>query len=196
MFEPRNSLPSIRFIVVIAVLVVGSWLSYSEAFAARVLQGQISTDNTAGEQSPESDKTGREVGGGQAPRGQKSPKALVEALTRNNENRGTSEPSESQRLDPDRPHLPEASTTAGKGRMILEGGYTFNQGKASSPSAQDAPEALFRAGILTEWFEVRVGQNFLKQGRSLTGIQDLYVGAKVALNGQKRYLPGIALIHK
>ena len=85
----------------------------------------------------------------------------------------TSEPSESERLDPDRPHLPEASTTVGNGRMILEGGYTFHQGNASSPSAQDAPEALFRAGILTEWFEVRVGQNFLKQGRSLSGIQDL-----------------------
>ena len=106
----------------------------------------------------------------------------------------TSESNESERLDPDRPHLPEASTTVGKGTMILEAGYTFNEGKASSPSAQDAPEALFRAGILAECFEMRVGQNFLKQGRSLTGIQNLYVGATVALNGQKRYLPEIAWI--
>jgi Putative MetA-pathway of phenol degradation len=108
---------------------------------------------------------------------------------------------ESERIDPDRPHLPEASTTVGKGRMILEGGYTFNEGKDSLSSAQDAPEAIFRAGILAEWFEVRIGQNFLKQGRSisgirstLTGIQDLYLGAKIALNRQKRYLPEIALI--
>jgi Putative MetA-pathway of phenol degradation len=85
--------------------------------------------------------------------------------------------------------------------MILEGGYTFNEGKASSSSAHDAPEALFRAGILAESFEVRIGQNFLKQEWSisgirstLTGIQDLYFGAKIALNGQKRYLPEIALI--
>jgi hypothetical protein len=128
-----------------------------------------------------------------------SQKTLVEALARNKDNTATNEPSEPERLDPDRPHLPEASTTVGKGRMILEGGYTFNE--ASSLSAHDAPEALFRAGILAEWFEVRIGQNSLKQERSisgtrstLTGIQDLYLGAKVALNGQKRYLPAIALI--
>jgi Putative MetA-pathway of phenol degradation len=146
-FESPNFFPPIRLIVVLAVFVVGSWSSWSEAFSA------------------------------------------------------ADEPGESDRLDPDRPHLPEASTTAGKGRMILEGGYTFNEGKASSSSAQDGPEALFRAGILAEWFEVRIGQNFLKQERSIsgtrstwTGIQDLYLGAKVALNRQKRYLPAIALI--
>ena len=85
--------------------------------------------------------------------------------------------------------------------MILEGGYTFNESKVSSLSAQDGPEALYRAGILAEWFEVRIGENFLRQERSisgqtskLTGIQDLYLGSKVAVNGQKGYLPGIALI--
>jgi hypothetical protein len=48
---------------------------------------------------------------------------------------------------------------------------------------------------------VRIGQNFLKQESAiswirstLTEIQDLYLGAKVAVNGQKGYLPGIALI--
>jgi Putative MetA-pathway of phenol degradation len=146
-FEPPNFFSPIRFIVVLAVLVVGSWSSWFEAFSA------------------------------------------------------ADGPGESERLDPDRPHLPEASTTVGKGRMILEGGYTFNEGKASSSSAQDGPEALFRAGILANWFEVRIGQNFLKQESvisgirsTLTGIQDLYLGAKVAVNGQKGYLPGIALI--
>ena len=118
---------AIRFIVVLVVLVRGSW---TEVFSA-----------------------------------EKSPKTLLEAITRNKDNPGTNEPSE--RLDPDRPHLPEASTTVGRGRMILEGGYTFNENKVSSSSAHDAPEAIFRAGILAEWFEVRIGQNFLKQQRSI-----------------------------
>jgi Putative MetA-pathway of phenol degradation len=143
----------------------------------------------------------REVGGPGSSRGKKSPKTFLEAATRNKDNTGTNEPNESQRLDPDRPHLPEASTTVGKGGMILEGGYTFNESKVSSFSAQDAPEAIYRAGVLAEWFEVRIGENFLRPQRSisgqtskLTGIQDLYLGAKVAVNGQKGYLPGIALI--
>ena len=190
---------AIRFIVVLVVLVAGSW---TEVFSAAVFKQQISTSETpaTGEQA-EGDTRGREVEGDQAVRGNKPPKTLLEAITRNNGNTGNNEPNESQRLDPDRPHLPEASTTVGKGRMIVEGGYTFNESKVSSFSAQDAPEALYRAGMLAEWFEVRIGENFLRQERSisgqtsrLTGIQDLYLGAKVVVNGQKRYLPAIALI--
>jgi len=67
--------------------------------------------------------------------------------------------------------------------MTLEGGYTFNERKLSSFSAHDAP--VFRAGIFAEWFEVRIGQNFLKQERSTSGvtpksagIQDPYLGQR------------------
>src|SRR5439155_8754296 len=42
---------------------------------------------------------------------------------------------EEERLDPDRPHFPEATTTVGKGRVILESGYTFTE-KRSSFSSQ------------------------------------------------------------
>jgi hypothetical protein len=46
---------------------------------------------------------------------------LVEAL------RGEADPPDdspqSGRVDPDRPHLPEASTAVGKGHVLLEGGY-------------------------------------------------------------------------
>jgi len=31
-------------------------------------------------------------------------------------------PEEEDRIDPDRPHFPEASTTVGKGRVVLESG--------------------------------------------------------------------------
>jgi hypothetical protein len=108
---------------------------------------------------------------------------------------------EQERLDPDRPHLPEASTTVGKGRMILEGGYTYNERAASSFSSHDAPEALLRAGVLADWFEVRIGQNALKLAQTSSGVtsrskglEDLYLGLKFAITRQKRYLPEIAII--
>src|SRR5215470_5431940 len=50
---------------------------------------------------------------------------------------------EQTRLDPDRPHLPEASTTVGKGRLLLESGYTFSQ-KSPSFRSHSYPEAVVR----------------------------------------------------
>jgi len=107
---------------------------------------------------------------------------------------------EEERLDPDRPHLPEASTTVGKGRIVLESGYTFTE-KGSSFSSHAYPEALLRIGMFTDWFEFRIGQNFLTQEHTLDGVrksangaQDLYLGVKLALTEQMQYLPQIALI--
>jgi hypothetical protein len=186
-FEPPNSFPvlawaddvAIRFILVLVVLIGGSW---SEVFSAAVFNEQISTSETptTGEQTTDGDKRGRKVGGDQTVLCNKSPKTLLEAITRNNGDTGTNEPNESQRLDPDRPHLPEASTTVGKARMILEGGYTST--KARFHRFPPKSSGSYRAGMLAEWFEVRIGENFLRQERSisgqtskLTGIQDLYV---------------------
>jgi hypothetical protein len=60
---------------------------------------------------------------------------------------------------------------------------------------------LLRFGLLTNWFEFRIGQNFLRQERShlgttskTIGAQDLYLGVKVALTPQRRFLPEIAVI--
>ena len=80
------------------------------------------------------------------------------------------EPEEEERLDPDRPHLPEASTTVGKGRIVLESGYTFTQ-KGSSFSSHAYPEALLRIGLFADWFEFRIGQNFLSQEHTLAGVR-------------------------
>ena len=33
---------------------------------------------------------------------------------------------ERNRIDPDRPHLPESATTVGLGRAVLESGFTYN----------------------------------------------------------------------
>jgi Putative MetA-pathway of phenol degradation len=194
---------AIRFIVVFIVLVAGSW---PEVISGDLFGAQISTPETpkTAEQETMVNNRVQKAEEAQAIHGKKLPKTLFEEITRKKDNTGTNEAIEStepERLDPDRPHLPEASTTVGRGTITLEGGYTFNERKLSSFSAHDAPEALFRAGVLAEWFEVRIGQNFLKQERSISGvmsrsagIQDLYLGAKVALNEQKRYLPAIALI--
>jgi len=71
------------------------------------------------------------------------------------------EPEERGHLDPDRPHLPEASTAVGKNRIVLESGYTFTQ-KGSAITSQSYPEALLRIGMFADWFEFRIGPNFLR----------------------------------
>ena len=85
--------------------------------------------------------------------------------------------------------------------MVLEGGYTFNERKLTSFSSNDGPEAVLRMGMFTDWFEFRIGQNFLQQERTVSGVtskssgaQDLYLGVKFMSNEQKRYLPQVALI--
>jgi hypothetical protein len=132
---------------------------------------------------------------------EKPSKTLLEAITGNKDNADQNVPTEPERLDPDRPHLPEASTAVGKGRMLLEGGYTFNSSGQSTVPAHDYPETLLRIGVLANWFEVRVGQNFLTQKGSLSGVttaatgpQDLYLGVKFAITEQKRYVPELAVI--
>ncbi len=109
------------------------------------------------------------------------------------------EPDEPKRLDPDRPHLPESSTAVGKGRIVLESGYTFT--KKGSAFTQSYPEALLRVGLFTDWSEFRLGQSFLSSERTKAGVrrrdqgaQDLYLGIKLALVAQQGLLPEIALI--
>jgi hypothetical protein len=110
------------------------------------------------------------------------------------------EPEGRGHLDPDRPHLPEASTAVGTNRIVLESGYTFTQTRSAFTS-QSYPEALLRIGMFADWLEFRIGQNFLTREQSVAGVkssvhgaQDLYLGAKVALVQQQQYLPEIALI--
>lgn len=129
------------------------------------------------------------------------PKTLLNWMLGDQERTEEGEPEQEQeRLDPDRPHLAEASTTVGIGRIVLESGYTFTE-KGSAFSSHSYPEALLRVGMFAEWFEFRIGQNVLSETRTVAGrrthadgAQDLYLGVKLALTDQKRYLPQIALI--
>jgi hypothetical protein len=129
------------------------------------------------------------------------PKTLFEWVWGSNAGeKGKDQSGEADRLDPDRPHFPEASTTVGKGRIVLESGYTFTK-KDGTFLSHSYPETILRVGMLADWFEFRVGQNLLNQRQTVEdvttnsrGAQDLYLGMKLALTEQKGILPQVAII--
>src|SRR5215472_3560562 len=81
---------------------------------------------------------------------EKSPNTLVESILGNGgTGQGEAGARKEDRLDPDRPHLPEATTTVGLGRAVLESGYTFTS-KGASFASHSMPEALLRVGVLAD----------------------------------------------
>ena len=130
-----------------------------------------------------------------------SPKTLFEALLwQTPEAKSKHHSEEEERLEPDRPHFPEASTTVGNGRVMLEGGYTYTR-KDSVLVSHGLPESLLRVGMFANWFEFRIGQNFLSERRTsaagtfdASGAQDIYLGMKFALTEQRGLLPTAAVI--
>ncbi len=106
-------------------------------------------------------------------------------------------------LASDRPDFTEASSTVGKGRIQLESGYTYTRDSSAgvTTTGHSYPEALLRVGMLADWFEFRLGQNF---GNTRTGSpdgvfganggEDLYLGVKLGLTERKGLLPETALI--
>jgi hypothetical protein len=135
------------------------------------------------------------------PAGERGPKTLFEwMLGSSQESRKEKATDEDDRLDPDRPHFPEASTTVGNGRAVLEAGYTFTK-KGGTFLSHSYPEALLRAGMFADWFEFRIGRNFFNQRQTIddvttntSGAQDLYLGMKLAMTEQKGVLPQVAII--
>jgi Putative MetA-pathway of phenol degradation len=159
---------------------------FTAAIALAVWAGAAGAQN-----SPSSESIAKELG----------PKTLLEGILGSSESDKAKERSgEEDHLDADRPHFPEATTTVGKGRAILESGYTFTK-KGDSFLSHSAPEALLRVGMFADWFEFRIAQNFLHQrqtveGETVTasGAQDLYLGVKLALTEQKGLLPAMVVI--
>jgi hypothetical protein len=136
------------------------------------------------------------------PASDRGSKTLFERIlgTSSEERRKEKAAEEDDRLDPDRPHFPEASTTVGNGRTILEAGYTFIK-KDGTFLSHSYPEALLRVGMFADWFEFRIGQTFVTQYQTIeemttttSGAQDLYLGMKIALTEQKGLLPQTAII--
>jgi hypothetical protein len=129
------------------------------------------------------------------------PKTLLEGILGSGENGKLKQrPGEEDHLDADRPHFPEATTTVGNGRAILESGYTFTK-KSDSFFSHTVPEALLRVGIFADWLELRIGQDTLHQRQTVdevtttaNGAKDLYLGVKLALTEQKGWLPATVVI--
>jgi hypothetical protein len=121
---------------------------------------------------------------------------------KNNKEKNQNGDEEEKRLDPDRPHLPEAASTVGLGRAVLESGYTFTSKGPAFLYQHSYPEALLRVGMFADWFELRISQNFINQKNipgsgqpaSINGAQDLTLGVKLGLTEQKEYMPEVALI--
>lgn len=98
----------------------------------------------------------------------------------------------------DRPDFSEASSTVGRNRIQLESGYTYSRNREAGIQNQHSfPEALFRIGMFADWFEWRIAQNYSSTHMPVStskGLDDLYVGVKLALTEQKEYMPETALI--
>lgn len=106
------------------------------------------------------------------------------------------------RIVTDRPHLAEAASTVGLGRVQVETGYTYYLDNSAGTTSQlhSFPETLVRAGLFQEWFEFRVQYNSFAEAASgpagrfnSVGSDDLYLGAKVALAAQAGILPELTI---
>lgn len=106
------------------------------------------------------------------------------------------------RIVTDRPHIAEAASTVGLGRVQVENGYTYYLDGSGGTNVQthSFPETLVRVGLFQEWFEFRVLYNYLvdktqrpTETTSLQGSEDLYLGAKVALTPQSGILPEVTI---
>jgi hypothetical protein len=107
-------------------------------------------------------------------------------------------------LASDRPDFTEASSTVGLGVVQLEGGYTYayDSNDVGSTKSHSFPETLLRVGMLAEWFEFRIAQNYAEETTTdfgvsrttETGAEDLYLGIKWGLTAQEGILPEMALM--
>ena len=106
------------------------------------------------------------------------------------------------RIVTDRPHLAEAASTVGLGRVQVETGYTYYLDNSAGTTSRlhSFPETLVRAGLFQEWFEFRVQYNSFAESASgpagrfnSVGSDDLYLGAKVALAAQAGILPELTI---
>jgi hypothetical protein len=103
----------------------------------------------------------------------------------------------------DRPTFTPSSSTVGKGVIQLETGYTFTHERTQGVTldSHGYPEATLRFGILADWLEGRITQNFASvntagpdSSDSETGAADLLLGVKLGLAKQREYLPETAVI--
>ncbi len=105
------------------------------------------------------------------------------------------------KLVTDRPHFSEASSLVGLGRVQIETGYTifYDRSNGVRTLTQSFGEPLLRAGIGAEWFEFRLATTALTEtasgttSRTTSGIDDIYIGAKLAITEQAGVFPEFAV---
>lgn len=110
---------------------------------------------------------------------------------------------EVDRIVTDRPHFSEASSLVGLGTVQIETGYSIFQDRAAGTkvTTYSFPEPLLRVGMFAEWFEFRLAYNYLIEKTTqatgartrLSGSDDLYIGAKLALAEQAGIFPELAI---
>lgn len=113
----------------------------------------------------------------------------------------TGGPNPDEPIITDRPDFTEASSTVGLGVRQLEFGYTYVHNNNGGMKSHSYGEPLLRIGALANWFEYRFGWNFFQQSTALggvktriSGLDDLYLGAKIGLTPQQDILPEMALV--
>ena len=104
----------------------------------------------------------------------------------------------------DRPDFTEASVTVGRNVLQIESGYTFGQDDDEDgvrTQSHSVGEVLVRYGIAVDWLELRLGvapisASLQEAGgdRSASGVEDLYIGSKLALTPQAGWLPETAIV--
>lgn len=108
----------------------------------------------------------------------------------------------SRPLTADRPDFTEGASTVGRGVLQIEFGYTFGGDWSGGNSVQTHAlgELLLRGGVAADWLEFRVAATPVtrvdsrESGASETGIEDLYLGAKLALTRQAGRIPALAVL--
>lgn len=109
------------------------------------------------------------------------------------------EPDEVGPMATDRPDFTESSATVGRGVWQTESGYTYayDRSEGSQTFGHSYPEILSRYGIFADWLELRTGWNFAAEQSDdvrVDGGEDLYLGIKLALTEQAKWLPEMALV--
>jgi hypothetical protein len=117
---------------------------------------------------------------------------------------------ERDEIETDRDSFTPATTTAGRGRLIFESAYTFEDNRGVKET-HSFPEAVFRYG-LTERLELRFGFNYEVGGapndasasgadtdeqdssKKLERDSEVLYGLKVRVSDQAGWLPGSSLI--
>lgn len=104
-------------------------------------------------------------------------------------------------LSADRPDFTESTSTVGHGVFQFEFGYTFGRDGDTKVHSHSLGELLIRAGALKDRLELRVAVSpqwmRTSPDRARTGgmgIEDLYLGIKLALTEQNGILPATAIL--